>query len=172
MQHQQNMYHTIKKFLFIAIMLALAASIILAKHPFEIYHDKPMPALELSSLEGEKFTLRKWQGPIIVNFFASWCSNCIQELPQLAQLAKQLPVYGIAWQDNKQQLEKWIAQHNPAFTEVALANDWQLLWDLRLNGVPTTLILDSEQRIIYTHEGIISPEDITKLNDIINNIEQ
>lgn len=162
---------TVKKILFGAVMTALAVSIWLAKHPYDIYREVPMPPLELESLEGEPFTLDQWPGPLVLNLFASWCSPCVAELPQLRALAEHLPVYGIAWQDDPQALKAWLEEHRPPFTAVGRDDGWELLWNLRIKGVPTTLVLDHDRRILYVHEGVIREEDVAKFMPAIFDVK-
>jgi thiol-disulfide isomerase/thioredoxin len=149
-----------KRWLAGLVIVVMVVAIWLAEHPTEIFQRKPLPVINLTTLEGEPFTLQDWQGPMVVNFFASWCSPCLRELPQLERLAEHAPVYGVAWQDSPEKLIPWLKEHNAPFTEVGLENGTELLWTLRINGIPTTIVLDRSHRIVHLHEGVITDEDI------------
>jgi thiol-disulfide isomerase/thioredoxin len=46
-------------------------------------------ALELPDLDGKPQSLRQWRGKIlVVNFWASWCAPCREELPEFAELSR------------------------------------------------------------------------------------
>lgn len=50
----------------------------------------PVPDVELRTLTGERLRLREFDGPVLVNFWATDCSICIEETPMLTALWEQL----------------------------------------------------------------------------------
>jgi thiol-disulfide isomerase/thioredoxin len=56
---------------------------------------KPAPALNLVDLEGKKVSLRDFQGhPMVINFWATYCSPCKYEMPWLEEFSKKYAAQG------------------------------------------------------------------------------
>ncbi|MGH7811227.1 MAG: redoxin domain-containing protein, partial [Candidatus Binatia bacterium] len=64
-------------------------------------------AFELRTLEGKPITLQTFHGkPLVINFFASWCDPCREEMPLINELASKgvkdgYSVLGIAVEDTR-----------------------------------------------------------------------
>jgi thiol-disulfide isomerase/thioredoxin len=51
----------------------------------------PAPDIELAALDGTRFSLESARGEVVfVNFWATWCPPCIEELPSMVRLAQDL----------------------------------------------------------------------------------
>lgn len=56
----------------------------------------PAPDFTLSDLAGQRVTLSKFKGrPVLLNFWATWCQSCEQELPDLKALQAKLKPEGL-----------------------------------------------------------------------------
>jgi len=156
-------------------VIAVAIYLVLtADEPLDAYQKQPMPPLILNGLNGEEVSTANWaletNGPKVINLFASWCTPCIKEIPELMELAKHVPVYGIAWRDDPEDLKQWLEKHGNPYKEVGIDKGLTFIWDLGVSSVPTTLLLDSSQRIVYIQQGMISKADIE--NQILPRLEQ
>jgi cytochrome c biogenesis protein CcmG, thiol:disulfide interchange protein DsbE len=126
--------------------------------------DKPAPAFDLPSLDGQRFTntdLAK-NRVVIVNFFASWCVPCRAEHPQLMQLAKRydIPVYGIAWRDSAENAADFLKQLGNPYTDVGIDASGRMGINWGVAGVPETFVVTPNGKIGFRHWGDIRTEHI------------
>jgi thiol-disulfide isomerase/thioredoxin len=89
-----------------SIILIAVACIIAAAAGFGFYHyahqgsratSEPMPpGLKLNDLDGKPHTLDEWHGKLVLlNFWATWCTPCLHEIPDLVKLQKQYAARGL-----------------------------------------------------------------------------
>jgi thiol-disulfide isomerase/thioredoxin len=106
--------------------LALAALLILTttgcdrgSHPEQLGTRAPMFALN----DGEHAVdLNKLHGHVVVlNFWASWCAPCIEELPSLEQLQRDLPqvqIVAVSTDEDAAAYERFLKQHSVSLLTV------------------------------------------------------
>lgn len=118
---------------------------------------KPLPAIRDTQLTE---LLAQYQGsPVIVNFWASWCEPCRDEMPSLQRLAERwrsrgVPVITVAVADGAENAADFLWEisvilpllHDP---EQAVARAWGV------RALPTTLVLDRQHRLVARGRGAI-----------------
>lgn len=106
------------------------------------------------------------RGPVLVNFFASWCAPCISENPQLMALkARGVTIIGIAWKDEPQNTLKFLAQHDNPFARTLTDPEGRMALAFGNSGVPETYIVTPDGTITDKITGPIVPatfEDVYK----------
>lgn len=103
----------------------------------------------------------------VVNFFASWCTPCAAEMPELMALKKQFPSVkfeGIAWNDKPETITQWLGKHGNPFTHVWIDKKGDATIDLGIKGIPETFIIDRTGTIRYHLTGPLT-KDI-RLGDV------
>jgi thiol-disulfide isomerase/thioredoxin len=117
---------------------------------------------------GRPEALSKWQGkPLLINFWASWCGPCVEEMPELVALHKQMPqlqVIGIGV-DSADKIAEFAAKlHIDYPLYVAGSNAIGLMRDLgnAVGGLPFTLLIDSKGTIQKTYIGAIDFDKLRK----------
>ncbi len=156
--------------LFVLIALAgLFAGYALKRDPHVQPHalvGKPMPALSLPDLAtGRPEPIRAaGDGPILVNFFASWCAPCEIEHPQLMALKAQgVKVVGIAYKDAPANTQAFLTRLGDPFAEHLVDRDGRAGLEFGVTGVPETYLVGSNGMILAKHTGPLTPDAAEEL---------
>ncbi|WP_448584892.1 DsbE family thiol:disulfide interchange protein [Thermaurantiacus sp.] len=128
---------------------------------------KPVPAFALPGLgNGPGLAAGDLArgGPVLVNFFASWCLPCRVEAPQLRALReKGVEIEGIALRDTPEAIGAFLARHGNPFTRIGLDRDGKVAIAFGSSGVPETFLVDGRGIIRHQHLGEIRPEHVPEL---------
>lgn len=122
---------------------------------------KPMPALALPALDsGRPAPIRAAaEGPILVNFFASWCAPCEVEHPQLMALKAQgVKVVGIAYKDAPANTQAFLTRLGDPFAQRLVDRDGRAGLEFGVTGVPETYLVGSDGMILAKHTGPLTPD--------------
>ncbi len=129
----------------------------------------PAPPLKMETLDGRPFDSNSVKGhAVLVDFWASWCVPCIQQMRSLSKLADELTkqgliFIGINWGDDdpKTALEFLKKNH---YDWINLRADTETASAWMLNGVPLVAVIDPEGNIAYYHNGYEEPEERAIVN--------
>jgi thiol-disulfide isomerase/thioredoxin len=118
-------------------------------------------ALALPDSAGKEQSLSQWKGKVlIVNFWATWCEPCREEMPQFVEAqqrsgAKGLQFVGIAIDqaDKVQQFASEIHLNYPALIGGYGAIELSKTLGNRLGALPFTVIVDRGGKIVHTQLG-------------------
>ena len=128
---------------------------------------KPAPTLSLPTLkEGTPTSVPQAAaaGPIIVNFFASWCAPCEIENPVLMTLkGDKVRVVGVAYKDAPQNTTGFLNRLGDPYTEVLVDRDGRAGVEFGVTGVPETYVVAADGRILAKHTGPLTEADAAKL---------
>jgi len=144
---------------------------------------KPAPAYDFPPLDGLSRDGRQVPGfargdrthgaPTVVNFFASWCTPCLQEHPVLKKLKADTGVrmVGINYKDRAPGGLRFLTRLGNPFDLVGTDNDGRGALEWGVYGMPETFILDGKGNIVYKHVGPIGEVDLQqKIIPVIKHI--
>lgn len=124
--------------------------------PYEASH--PTPALKLSGLDGKPLDLANLRGKVVVlNFWATWCPPCVEEIPSLERLYKRMKSKGVEVVsvdvgEEADTVEKFLVD-KPVGFPVLLDPQAKVFTEWKSYAFPTTFVLDQEQVIRYAVFG-------------------
>lgn len=105
--------------------------------------------------------------PVVLNFWASWCAPCRQEMPALQQAYSQngesgLVVLGVnqTWQDSLTEARAFVAELDLTFPNVRDDDGLTSNEEYQIIGLPTTVFITPEGKIARVQIGQMTEEQI------------
>ena len=134
------------------------------------------PDFELEYLDGGKRTLSSFRGQVVfLNFWATWCPPCREEMPSMQELHEQLSDSGLAilavdLQEPKSAVQKYIDEFELSF-HIPLDIDGKVGATYGVRSIPTTYIIDREGMVLAVAIGgrdWSSDDSIRYFNDLLS----
>ena len=122
---------------------------------------------ELPTPKGDTLSLRSLRGRVVLlNIWASWCGPCRDEFPLMTQLARELAneefaVVAVSDDLDEQAARRFVAEFDPPFA-IAWGRG-SLQRQLNYRGLPFTVLLDREGRVIQRYIGFGGPRQFASL---------
>lgn len=123
------------------------------------------PDFTVEVIAGGAFTLSEALGqPVVLNFWASWCTPCREEIPAISAFADANPevtVIGVAVKDVEKDSREFAAEIGATYP-LALGTN-EIEDDYPLLGLPGTYIIDANGTITDIYNGILDENTLTEL---------
>lgn len=121
------------------------------------------PDFTLTSIDGGSLRYGEIKGkPILVNFFASWCLPCREEMPAIERIAREYKAkgvvfLGVAVDDTEAKMREFLTRFDVSFP-VGLDSGATIQKSFGVYGIPTTYFIDRQGVINYFHAGAVTEE--------------
>lgn len=129
----------------------------------ETSEDKPKKIIsidfKLKDLNDKEVSLKEFKGKkVMINFWATWCGYCVQEMPYIQNVHnetkdKDIVILAVNVGENKDKVKKFIEKKGYDFP-VVLDESQDVAQNYGVQGFPTTLFIDEEG---YVYSGIQGP---------------
>lgn len=129
--------------------------------------EREAPALDYTLFSGERFSLAEHRGhPVVVNFWASWCTACKEEAPVLEAgwrtfRDEGLVFTGVNIQDKREDALAFIRSHGKTYPN-GPDPEGKITIDFGVYAVPETFFIDRTGRIAHKHFGPLTWEVLSK----------
>lgn len=123
----------------------------------------PAPDRELPRLEGEgSGSLAAYRGKVVfLNFWASWCSPCREEVPLLTRFQEKLgdrgTVLGVTYKDDPEASRAFAEEYGVNYPSLR-DSKLELAPRYGTTALPETFVIDAQGRIVAVARGTVSQE--------------
>jgi thiol-disulfide isomerase/thioredoxin len=126
--------------------------------------------------DGKKVSAADYDNKVLIlDFWATWCPPCRQEIPGFIALQKKyadkgLVILGFSFDNEPLEHDVFVKQQQLNYLSIfmktpagdAVVDQFQRLIG-EISGIPTTLVIDRRGQIIYRHVGFGPPEEFEKV---------
>jgi thiol-disulfide isomerase/thioredoxin len=132
-----------------------------AKQPVIRFVKNPemAPVLQAQDLLGKQVNKDNWGGKVvIVNFWATWCPPCREEIPELLELKKEfkdrLEIVGISEDDDPPESVVKFAKQKGMNYPIVMATQELIDSYGGVAALPTSFLIDTQGRVVQKHSGL------------------
>jgi len=123
----------------------------------------------LADLQGKEHKLSNEKGKwVIINYWATWCPPCVEEIPELvffhdALKTKDAIVWGVNFEDVAESKVKRFLDDYMVSYSVLLAEPGRFSYFGPVSGLPTTYFISPEGKMVHTKVGKVSVKYIENI---------
>lgn len=161
-------------------LLIIVVALIAAGAGMYVSHQRTVPqtpearavanlfAQNMPDVAGRSQSLSQWKGkPLIINFWATWCSPCVEEMPELAALqAEVAPVQiigiGVDSQQNIAQFAEKFHIYYPLYVAGTGVTDLLRQFGNQAGGLPFTILVGLDGKLKKVYLGRLNFDELRR----------
>ena len=134
----------------------------------------PAPQFTLTTRAGRDVSLTQYRGQVVmINFWASWCGPCRQEMPLLESIYKKynklgFTLLGVNVEPDSKAADDWL-QATPVSFPILYDKESKVSKLYEVAGMPSTVIIDRRGKLRMLHRGY-KPGDENEYLDSIRSL--
>src|SRR6186997_597618 len=141
------------------ILKGLALAAVFASAALAASSSGPAPAFQLSGRGGKTIDLSQFKGQVVmINFWATWCGPCRQEMPLLEDIYKKykpmgFTMLGVNVEPDSAGAEAWLSKQKPVSFPIAFDTESKVSKLYKVAGMPSTVFVDRKGNVRVMHKG-------------------
>jgi peroxiredoxin len=149
----------------------IVAALVIALPAVATAPSGPAPSFSLTSKGGSQVNLAQFKGQVVmINFWASWCGPCRQEMPLLEDIYKKynklgFTLLGVNVEPDSKAADDWLKQ-TPVSFPILYDKDSTVSQMYDVSGMPSTVIIDRKGNLRMLHHGYKPGDENEYLNSI------
>ena len=153
---------------------AIAAALAISLPALAGTASDPAPAFTLAARSGQDVSLGQYKGQVVmINFWASWCGPCRQEMPLLESIYKKynkmgFTLIGVNVEPDSNAANEWL-KATPVSFPILYDRDSKVSKLYDVAGMPSTVIIDRSGKLRVLHRGY-KPGDENEYLDSIRTL--
>ena len=141
----------------------------------EFHSARKVPDLRIYTLDGTEVDLKDYRGEVIIlNIWATWCTPCVQEIPEILSLQKQLKdkkvkLIGVAIDNSVSTISRFLKRMKFQSLQTWVDPTQSVGRIIPLTLVPTNYVLDGRGNLIGEIKGFVpwsNPEVLQFINKL------
>jgi cytochrome c biogenesis protein CcmG/thiol:disulfide interchange protein DsbE len=128
---------------------------------------RPAPAFSLANLRGESVSLAQFQGrPVVLNFWATWCIPCREEMPLLQQAYERhqergLAVLAVNFEEETALIRPFVEELQLTF-DILPDRQAEVSKSYRITGLPITVFIDRQGLVRHIQLGQLKDDTLAE----------
>jgi cytochrome c biogenesis protein CcmG, thiol:disulfide interchange protein DsbE len=146
--------------IFFICIIIIAGSFFAIKPQTQInLEGKKVEELELFSLISKDYI--KFDQPLLLHLFATWCINCKVDHQVLVGFKNKhkIKTIGIIFDDIDDNILSWLRTNQDIYDDIVKVTDDQFFISLAIKNIPETFLLAKDKTILFNHTGELKEED-------------
>ena len=156
------------------IAVRTAALLAVTLPAFAISTSAPAPQFSIAARGGKTVNLAQYKGQVVmINFWATWCGPCRQEMPLLESIYKKynkmgFTLLGVNVEPDSKPAEDWL-KATPVSFPILFDTKSEVSKMYEVSGMPSTVIVDRKGKVRVIHHGY-KPGDENEYQDNIRKL--